>query len=404
MSKVFLIGVPPGDQLGAAERHLVSACGCVVASERYRNLAAVLHYDLLPITPIQEALTTIEERLASMDVAVLASGDPLFFGIGRTLINRFGRDRLEIIPALSAMQYGCSRFQETWDDAVLLSFHGRHDNNITARIMRHDKVFCLTDQTNSPAVIAQAVIAACRAIGDNEILAAYTAWVGENLGQEDETITRGGLAEIASGTFSDLNIMLLTRPVRPKSAPNFGLQETEINHSRGLITKDEVRAATLHQLRLPERGVLWDVGAGSGSISLEAARLNPALAVYAVERHWDELANIRANCRKFGVYNITIVGGEAPQALTDLPDPDRVFVGGSGGNLAGIIATAASRLKEDGRVVVNGVIEKTRTKVPGLLQDQGLQVSITEMTIRRSTYPGGEETTMNPIAIMVGKR
>ena len=404
MYKIFLIGVPPGDQLGAAERHLVSACGCVVSSERYHQLAAELHHDLLPMNPIQETFGTIEERLASMDVAVLASGDPLFFGIGRTLINRFGPERLEIIPALSAMQYACGRFKETWDDAVLLSFHGRRDDTLAARIMRHVKVFCFTDRTNSPAVIAQAVIDTCRAIEDDELLAAYTVWVGENLGQADEKITRGGLAEIAPGEFSDLNVMLLSRPVLQGSEPIFGLPEKEISHSRGLITKDEVRAATLHQLRLPAQGVFWDIGAGSGSISLEAARLNPELTIYAVERHPDELANIRANCRKFGAYNITIIAGVAPQALFNLPDPDRVFVGGGGGNLAGIIATVATRLKDDGRVVVNGVIEKTRTAAPRLLHDQGLQVSITEITIRRSKYPAGDQTTMNPIAIMVGKR
>ena len=404
MSKIYLIGVPPGNLLGKPERTLVANCGCVVATERYHKLATELNDDVLPLTPIQETFGTMEERLGTMDVAILASGDPLFFGIGRTLLNRFGRKRLQIIPALSAMQFGCGRFKEMWDDAVLLSFHGRRDDNLAARIMRHDKVFCFTDRTNSPTVIAQAIINTCRAIGDDELLDAYTIWVGENLGQEDEKITRAGLTEIAAGKFSDLNVMLLKRTARQESETLFGLQEKEISHSRGLITKDEIRATTLHQLQLPEQGVFWDVGAGSGSVALEAARLNPELAVFAVERHPDELANIRANCKKFEVHNITIIAGEAPQALTNLPDPNRVFVGGSGGNLAGIIETAAKRLKKDGRIVVNGVIEKTKKAAPSLLYDQGFKVGISEITIRRQKYPEEEKTTMNPIAIMVGER
>jgi len=403
MAKIFLIGVPPGDQLDEMARLVAGGCSAVVASDRYRELAAGLCDDVVPMTPIADAFAVLEERLAEVNVAVLASGDPLFFGIGRTLLKRFGPERLQIIPAVSSMQYGCAKFKEMWDDATLLSFHGRKEENIAARIMNHAKVFCFTDRQNSPTAIAQALVDKCREIGDAELLIGYTVWVGENLGQADEKITQGSLLEIASGEFSDLNVMLLKRPARQPGKPIFGLQENEISHSRGLITKDEVRAATLHRLRLPGQGVFWDVGSGSGSVAIEAARLNPELMVFAIERQAEELANIRANCKNFGVYNLSIIDGTAPQALAQLPDPDRVFVGGSGGNLAGIIATAAKRLKTNGRLVVNGVIEPTRKAAPELLHKAGLVVSISEITVSRQTYPAGEKTDMNPIAIMVGE-
>ena len=122
-----------------------------------------------------------------------------------------------------------------------------------------------------------------------------------------------------------------------------GLTEDEVVHSRGLITKSEVRAATIHQLRLPKTGVFWDVGAGSGSISIEAARSHPELTLFAIEHKMEEIANIKANIRKFGCYNIIPVFGKAPEELTDLPAPDRIFVGGSSGTLSAIAEIAKNR-------------------------------------------------------------
>ena len=405
MFSLHLIGVAPGAQLGDTELAIINGCGCVVASNRHRPLIADGGLEIIPIAPLAEALATIAKRLAVMDVAVLASGDPLFFGIGRTLIEKFAADRVRVHPALSSMQIACARFNEPWDDVFFVSLHGREGAGLAARIMPHGKVFCFTDRVNSPSVVAQAILAACVGMDAPALAAGYTVWVAENLGQGDERITKGSLAEIAAACFADLNVMLLKRP--PQEAASdiaFGLAEPEIAHSRGLITKGEVRAATLHQLRLPRSGVFWDVGAGSGSVGLEAARLCPDLQVYAVERNPAELENIRANCRRFGVCNLTVIDGEAPAALADLPNPDRVFVGGSGGNLAGIIKLAAPRLPKGGRLVVNGVIEKTKNDAPVLLHAQGLTVAISEIAIQRRNFPETSNKNMNPIAIMVGEK
>ena len=405
MYKIFLIGVPPGDQLGKMERMVAAGCSCMVASDRYHELAAELCDDVVPMTPIADAFAAIDERLAEANVAVLASGDPLFFGIGRTLLKRYGSHRLQIIPAVSSMQYACARFKEMWDDATLLSFHGREAAGVAAKVMTHDKVFCFTDRTNSPAMVARAMLDACTAIGDDVLASGYTVWVAENLGGDDERVTCGTLDEIAGQSFADLNVMLLKRPVREAVTDiAFGLGEDDIHHSRGLITKDEVRAASLHQLRLPKRGVLWDIGAGSGSVGLEAARLCPDLQVFAIERNPEELQNIRANCRKFAVYNLIVIDGAAPAALEELPAPDRVFIGGSGGSLAAIIEQAASRLPQGGRLVVNGVIEKTKRDAPVLLHEQGLNVTISEITVQRRSFPENSIKNMNSIAIMVGEK
>ena len=405
MFEIQLIGIAPGDQLGATEREIISRCSCVVASSRHRSLVDDCGIEIIPIAPVAEAIATIESRLVEMDVAVLASGDPLFFGIGRTLLDKFGPERVSIHPALSSLQFACACFREPWDDVSVVSLHGREAVGLAAKVMAHDKVFCFTDRVNSPDMVSQSVRDACAGINAFDLAADYTVWVGENLGQDDERITKGTLPEIAEAKFADLNVMLLKRPqLESVNEVVFGLGEEEIDHSRGLITKDEVRAASLHQLRLPSRGVLWDVGAGSGSVGLEAARLCPELQVYAVERNLEELANIRANCRKFGVYNLTVIEGAAPAALEGLPNPDRVFVGGSGGNLAGIIEFAAARLPKGGRLLVNGVIEKTKNDAPLLLHEQGLKVTISEIAIQRRNFPENSEKTMNPIAMMVGEK
>lgn len=405
MSEIRLIGITPGRDLSEEQRSLLRDCATALVSPRLAWLLAGFALELVPIAPLAQALAAIEARLPRGPVAVLAGGDPLFFGIGRSLIARFGRERLRVAPGLSAMQLACARFAEPWDDFAFVSLHGRSVEDLAARILPQPKVFCFTDGVNSPDAVARILLAACENLKDHELAAACRLRVAENLGASDEQLREGSLAEIASGEFSPLSVMLFTRPQPPAAWPRFGLSEDDFSHSRGLITKDEVRAATLQLLSLPERGVLWDIGAGSGSVALSAARLCPNLMVQAVERRPEELDNIRANCRKFAVYNVRIVTGEAPSALAGLPDPDRVFIGGSGGQLPGIIASAAARLKPGGRLVANAVTGETLAQAPGLFAAGGLSgVRIIEIAVRRLDYPAGERQTNNSISIIVGNK
>jgi precorrin-6Y C5,15-methyltransferase (decarboxylating) len=171
-----------------------------------------------------------------------------------------------------------------------------------------------------------------------------------------------------------------------------------------LITKDEVRAATIQQLRLPRDGVFWDVGAGSGSVSVAAGILNPNLQVYALERHPDELANIKANIIKHKAFNVQVIEGAAPDILAGLPEPDRVFIGGSGGRLKDILNHCVPRLVPAGRIVVNSVLEKTASEAPVILHALGLKVDLRQISVRRWNY--GEETKqqLNPITLITGTK
>jgi precorrin-6Y C5,15-methyltransferase (decarboxylating) len=230
--------------------------------------------------------------------------------------------------------------------------------------------------------------------------------VAENLGLSEERITQGSLSEIAEHRFSPLNMMLIEQPPASQAQGNirFGLREEEIRHSRGLITKSEVRAATLHQLRLPLEGVLWDIGGGSGSVSLEAARLCPELSIYTIEKKSEEHANIRANIRTFGTYSMHLVCGEAPEALADLPTPDRIFVGGSGKRLPAILEAAVDRLAAGGRIVVNAVLEQTESTALACLQQLGLRVACSTLAVTRRTSPDGAPHVFNPITLITGDK
>jgi precorrin-6Y C5,15-methyltransferase (decarboxylating) len=291
---------------------------------------------------------------------------------------------------------------------------------VAAAILIHDKVFLFTDRTSSPDRIAGSLLTECGSGINTE----YVVHVAENLGMDNERLHTGTLTEIAEQTFGPLNVMILTKTKTSSVSmfPSFGLTEEEITHSRGLITKNEVRAASLHALGLPRHGVLWDVGAGSGSVGLEAARLFPELQVMAVERDEEQVKNIQKNRERFQAWNLKLFHGSALEVLKDLPAPDRVFIGGSGGQLRDIIDHAAERLRPGGRIVVNAVLEKTAQEAPAYLHAQGLEVTLSEIRVTRRRYPQAmdgpvsrapwtaqkrpeqDSQTMHPITIIVGRK
>ena len=399
MSELFLMGVD-SHGLGKKELELLDRCECVAAAERYKNLIPP-GKEIISMTPLSACLGRLKERMRSMDVAMLASGDPLFFGIGRSLFQAIGRKNVTIIPALSSAQLAFARFREPWDDATFVSLHGREKSHLPPLILPHAKVLVFTDRQNTPDSICRTLLHGLQAVEDEATIASYQAMVGENLGLAEERLTTGTLSEIAGQQFGNLNVLLLKRK-KEKSCSPLGLRSDQIHHSRGLITKDEVRAASLHKMNLPKRGVFWDIGAGSGSISLEAARLCPALAVFAIEQRQEEIAHIKKNIRKFNCQQITVVPGTAPENLADLPSPDRVFIGGSGGRLREIIHHAASRLAPGSIMVVNGVTKKTIDSAPRLMAEENFGVDISTITVTRRNPADKKERQYNPIAVIRG--
>jgi precorrin-6Y C5,15-methyltransferase (decarboxylating) len=322
---------------------------------------------------------------------------------------------VRIFPALSAVQLACARFKIPWDDLPLISLHGRAPELLAGRMLAKPRVMLFTDPQRSPARIAADLLTLLEEHEDAERIRRLRVRVAENLGLPEERLWQGSLEEASQQIFAPLNMMLLEQEPSEEDAPLpsadcvFGLQENEISHSRGLITKDEIRAVILHRLRLPAQGVLWDVGGGSGSISVEAARLCPGLSIHVVEQKEEGWRNIRVNIVRYGLYNITLVRGKAPEVFAKLPDPDRVFIGGSRGLLAEIVAPCAERLAKGGRLVISAVLQNTAEQAPLLMTANGLEADVRTVSVSRQQKDYGEDgrlsvLQLNPITIITGKK
>jgi precorrin-6Y C5,15-methyltransferase (decarboxylating) len=410
--------------LGKRSQELVRAADVILASsrlfevfQRYDEYEAVKDR-IKVINKVPDTVEFIRERLsqpAFQSVVLLASGDPLFFGIGRRMREEFGKEAIEILPDLSSIQEAFARINEAWDDAVFISLHGGPDiakrralpyeaADIPLLLERSGKMGILTDRENNPGVIAAILQSAFRNPQSEIIM-----YVCERLGYSDERITKGTPAEIASASFSDPNVVIIIQQksgVRSQeSGVRFGLREDEIDHERGLITKDEVRAVTLHKLRLPQSGVLWDIGAGSGSVSLEAARLCPGLRVFAVEKDQDRINTIKTNMQRYDARNVEVVFGPAPDALVDLPAPDRVFIGGSSGNLGDIVKLVNEKMPS-GIIVINAVTLETLNDALPSLENNGFSVEVSEISVSRSKVVAGKRhmSALNPVFIVKGTR
>ena len=309
---------------------------------------------------------------------VLGSGDPNFFGVARFLLRNLPKERVEIFPNVTSIQYAFARIKEPWDDAIFVSVHGRGLQRAIDRIVAAEKVAVLTDQTNTPAAIAAELI--------ERGAEGYDAWLCEDLGMPGEKFTKTDVKGLLELPASALNILILIRAWEPTLAnyPLIGIGDEQFATVKKLITKQEVRAVTLAKLQLQDDLVMWDIGAGSGSVSIEASNLMPNGKIYALEKNPQYMGFLRDNLKKFVARNVMLVDAFAPEGLDDLPDPDRVFVGGSGGLLEEIIEAVDRRLKPEGVIVINAVTLDTLTKAVEFLEDHGYTVEVTCVNIAKT--------------------
>ena len=273
-------------------------------------------------------------------VCVLASGDPGFFGIVRALAGRFGPAALDVRPAPSSVSLAFARLGLPWDDAVVVSAHGRPLRAAAVVAAATAKAAVLTSPDSPPEALGKELAA----VGATH----RRAVVCSRLGMDDEQVTEVDLDGLAAGTWAPLSVVvLLDREVAGGPTLAWGLPDTAFAHRAGMITKAEVRAVVLGKLGLPASGVLWDVGAGSGSVAVECAALRPGLRVIAVERDAEQAERVRANASEHAV-DVEVVEGVAPHVLAALPDPDRAFVGGGG---LDVLDAVLARLPPGGGVV-----------------------------------------------------
>lgn len=338
-----VVGMVGGEVFGAAAHRALAEADVILGASRH--LARLTPRPEVECVELRGALPPLIELVAARQAAgrrvcVLSSGDPGFFGITRLLAARLG-DAVRVLPAPSSVSLAWAAAGMSWDDADVVSAHGRALEAAIPRALRSPKVAILTAPSAPPQAIGAALIGA--GCGPRDVI------VASRLGEADEQVVRTDLPGLAAGSFDPMSVVLLVAPTVGDGTPSISWGRAESGFARrgGMITKSEVRAVVLGMLALPRAGVLWDVGAGSGSVGVEAATVAPGLRVYAVERVEADAGNIRQNARDAGVA-VDVVTGSAPEVLGDLPVPDRVFVGGGGPE---VVEACWQRLQPGGRLV-----------------------------------------------------
>lgn len=349
MSRITVIGLHTGNRaiLSSALQQHIDAADLLVGGKRHLAQFPSFSGETLSITNnIEAVFERLEVALQNGERSVvLASGDPLFFGMGGTLRRRFKPEQLEIYPAPSSFQLAFAAMGEWWQDATLLSAHGRPLERVIAQIRQSKKAAILTDNRHTPAVIARELI-------ENGVDPISRCAVCENMGQKNETVKELMLQDCVEAHFAPLNVMLVW-PLLTDAYPTIGIPDHLYRTEKQQITKREVRLLTLAELELSPDQIMWDIGAGSGAVSIEAGRMAPGAMIYAVEKRAIFCNHIRSNLANIPAPNVQLHEGMAPLTCRDWPDPDAIFVGGSGGYLNEIIGMAKARLKAGGRLVLN---------------------------------------------------
>ena len=422
---------PPISQLTVIGIGLDGWLGLGEAAQKYLQNADILigsdrQLDLIPETEstaerwilgnIPSTLAQLRKHLDTnaVKVGILATGDPLFFGIGRLILEKFPTDWVTVLPNISSVQLAFSAIKQPWQDAAIISLHGRSPDELIKAIRRGDRqIALLTDQIYTPGAIATLIEQWMPAEG-------YRLWLCENLGGPDEAIRSWSLRpgpeqkEVRSLTVSPLNIVILQRQDKALEAskvlPIFGIADGEFLGFRdrpGLITKREIRILILGMLQLQRDHIVWDIGAGTGSVAIEIGRLCPEGNVYAIEKTAAGIELIHKNTQRFSCSKsrVTIVSGEAPEALESIPAPHRIFIGGSGGELRKILDFSLKKLLPGGRIVIAlATIERTqelqtwhqKTQETLSLKEKILSLEWTQINIARSV-PVGPLTRWSPL-------
>lgn len=352
MKAITVIGIGDNGCVGLSAKafNAVAKSQLLVGGERH--LAFFPDYSGEKISlenGLMKKLEEVSERAHEENIVVLASGDALFYGIGDLVIKKIGKEHVEVIPYCSSIQIAFARLGMKWDDAGIISLHGKSLKGLINKIQHHHKVALLTDNKNTPEIIANYLLE----YDETD----WKMFVCEDLENSTEKIKEFELHEI-EGPFSSLNVIVLLRK-NLFSAPRFTAHDEELFQKKtpknGLITKKEIRALALMNMGLKKNSCVWDIGAGSGSVAIEAARIAYEGNVYAIEVDDDCHKFCLENIRHFKTDNVEAIHGLAPSALLDLPDPDSVFIGGTKGEMDEIVELSLSRLKPHGRLVISAI-------------------------------------------------
>ncbi|TDO99403.1 precorrin-6y C5,15-methyltransferase (decarboxylating) subunit CbiE [Marinomonas balearica] len=360
------LGVSENAELTENARYLIhnlTPSDRLVGSERQIEMLSQYHsgtsFILPKLSELKEVVSAWHESGVNR-VVLLGSGDPLFYGIGRWVQRHFAYLDVSFYPNVSSIQVACHRIGLSLQDVHTVSLHGRPLQILRKHLHTNKVLVLLTDSNSHPAAIAKECVRAN--LGDSRIT------VCERLGYSDERVQHFTSKELqfSSLTFDLLNVVIVEvscQQALVPSTPGFrdDLFVTDKGEGKGMITKREVRLSILSYLGAEEGETIWDIGAGCGSVSVELAYWNSNTQVYAIEHHPDRIACLEQNREKFGLMqNLTLIQGKAPEVLDQLPRPDRIFIGGSGGELPVLLQFVWSLLPEGGVLLLSSVTDSTQ--------------------------------------------
>lgn len=328
---------------------------------------------------------------AHENIAVLMSGDCGFYSGAEKLLPLLSGFDVRVICGISSAAYFCGRIGVSWSDAELVSLHGR-SGNIVRRVCSHEKTFFLLGGDIAPKDVCRRL---CEyGLGDVDI------FIGENLSYENERLTHGRASELIEIERDKLCVLMAVNP-RHERYLRGCIPDSEFIRGRVPMTKSEVRGIAVNKLSIPKNGVVWDIGCGTGSVSVEAALRCECGTVYAVDRSEEALELTDKNRKKFGCDNIELIAGSGAEAAKALPKPDSVFIGGSGGELGDIIA-AATQKNPAVRIVVTAVTLETLNESIRLLEAVGRECDISQIAVTRVKKVGSHSmlAAENPVFII----
>ena len=407
MLKVNIVGIGPGNENSMTKEAVqaIEQSACLIGDKRvvapFENMGkAILHSS--SVKDIKNYLKNYGENrenyAKNSEVSILVSGDVGFYSLAKSFLDDDETiGEIKLICGISSLQYFCSKLKTSWDDVMTVSLHGR-DSSILDKVMNNHKVFVLTGGKNTPADI-------CKTLSEFGLDVQVS--VGENLSYAEERITTDSAGNIAKMVFGPLSAMLIINhnPITDKVITH-GLPDDLFIRGDVPMTKQEIRSISLSKLQLLSTDIIYDIGAGTGSVAIEIALQAANGTVYAIEKETDALELIKKNKEKFGTVNLIIIPSKAPDGIEDLPKPDKVFIGGNGGNLSSILDVVFGK-NPDVRVVINAITLETLHDIVGYFRPKPeIDVEIVNITVSKAKKVGANNLMFgqNPVTIITAQR
>lgn len=393
-AEIYLVGIGMGQDgtLTKKAQEIIDQSDLLIGANRmlegFKELGKTSFVSYLP----KEIGDYLRVHTQYQKVAILLSGDVGFYSGAKGLLNELTDFKVKLVPGISSLIYFCAKLKMPWQNVYLTSVHGK-DNLLIPRIKRESKTFALLNGGSSLKELCEKL----KYYGLGQVI----LHIGERLSYEDERIISCRAEELTDFNFDPLLVVLVENP-NPDTKVFEQIEDEAFIRGEVPMTKSEVRTVSIAKLGLTKDAVVYDVGAGTGSVAIEISQKSPDIRVYAIEKNEKGLELIKRNKQKFAADNLEIVGGIAPEALEELPAPTHVFIGGSAGNLKEILECIYKK-NNNAKVVLNTVSLNTLTEVMNLIETgQYEALDIVQMNISKAKKLGKYQMMMgqNPIYIM----